>query len=396
MTTTPVQPLTGVRIIDFTQAMLGPIATQTLADYGADVIKIERPGSGDLSRNSPFEDPDGINNPQYRSVNRNKRSIAIDLRSDEGKAIVYDLARDADVFVNNFRAGVMERMGFGYERLKEINPRIICAFGSGFGQTGPLSHKGGQDVLAQAMSGVMARRPSERIPVHVYSTCLCDYTAGMHLAQAVMLALLHRERTGVGQQVAVSLFESMLAMQAQESAMWMQRGFDLNWGARPLTAAFETTDGALVIVGAFRENPLRDICKALDIADLSKENRFATQAGMTEHKEELQAILRERFRTNSTDYWLARLDKEDVLCAPILTMAEALAHEQTAANGSIIDLGDGGEPVRYLGPPLTMTETAFRVRHLPPDLGADGEAVLAELGYPADRIASLKAAGVVS
>jgi crotonobetainyl-CoA:carnitine CoA-transferase CaiB-like acyl-CoA transferase len=395
MTTTPVQPLTGVRVIDFTQAMLGPIATQTLADYGADVIKIERQGSGDLSRNSPFEDPDGINNPQYRSVNRNKRSIAIDLRSEEGKAIVYDLARDADVFVNNFRAGVMERMGFGYERLREINPRIICAFGSGFGQTGPLSHKGGQDVLAQAMSGVMARRPSERVPVHVYSTCLCDYTAGMHLAQAVMLALLHRERTGVGQQVAVSLFESMLAMQAQEAAMWMQRGFDLNWGARPLTVAFETTDGALVIVGAFRENPLRDICKALDIADLSKENRFATQAGMTEHKEELQAILRERFRTNSTDYWLARLDKEDVLCAPILTMAEALAHEQTAANGSIIDLGDG-EPVRYLGPPLTMAETAFRVRHHPPDLGADGEAVLAELGYAADRIASLKASGVVS
>jgi crotonobetainyl-CoA:carnitine CoA-transferase CaiB-like acyl-CoA transferase len=217
MESSATQPLAGVRVIDFTQVMLGPSATQVLADYGADVIKIERPGTGDLSRSSIPDDPDGLDNPVFRSLNRNKRSIALDLRKVDGKAIIYDLVRGADVVVNNFRAGVMERMGFGYDELAKINPRIICAFGSGFGQRGPLSHKGGQDVLAQALSGVMRRKSNDDEPLTVYATALCDYTAGMHLVQAILLALLQREKTGRGQQVAVSLFESMLAMQMQEA-----------------------------------------------------------------------------------------------------------------------------------------------------------------------------------
>src|SRR5580692_926650 len=175
------QPLSGVRVIDFTQVMLGPSATQVLADYGADVVKIERPGAGDLSRSSLPGDPDGLDNPVFRSLNRNKRSIALDLRQPDGKAIIYDLVREADIVVNNFRAGVMERMGFGYEALAKINPRIICAFGSGYGQKGPLAYKGGQDAAAQAMSGVMMRRPTADSPIELYATCLCDYTAGMHL-----------------------------------------------------------------------------------------------------------------------------------------------------------------------------------------------------------------------
>ena len=255
MQTSSAQPLSGVRVIDFTQVMLGPSATQVLADYGADVVKIERPGAGDLSRISLADDPDGLDNPVFRSLNRNKRSIALDLRKPDGKAIIYDLVRDADVVVNNFRAGVMERMGFGYEELAKINPRIICAFGSGFGQTGPLAYKGGQDILAQALSGVMRRKCNDDEPLTVYATSLCDYTAGMHLVQAILLALLQREKTGRGQQVAVSLFESMLAMQMQEAAMWLQRGRHFSWGSYPLTGGFETTDGALVLVGAFKTQP---------------------------------------------------------------------------------------------------------------------------------------------
>jgi len=175
MTTDGKQPLSGVKVLDFTQVMMGPCCTQMLADYGADVIKIERPGAGDLSRTSLADDPDGLNNPVFRSLNRNKRSIALDLRGDAGKAVVYDLVKTADVVVNNFRAGVMDRMGFGYETLRKINPRIICAFGSGFGQSGPLSHKGGQDILAQALSGVMARKPDQELPTTLYSTALADH-----------------------------------------------------------------------------------------------------------------------------------------------------------------------------------------------------------------------------
>jgi crotonobetainyl-CoA:carnitine CoA-transferase CaiB-like acyl-CoA transferase len=390
------QPLSGVRVIDFTQVMLGPSATQVLADYGADVVKIERPGGGDLSRSSIPDDPDGPDNPVFRSLNRNKRSIALDLRKPDGKAIIYDLVREADVVANNFRAGVMERMGFGYHELSKINPRIICAFGSGFGQTGPLSYKGGQDILAQALSGVMRRKCNDDEPLAVYATSLCDYTAGMHLVQAILLALLQREKTGRGQQVSVSLFESMLAMQMQEAAMWLQRGRHFSWGSYPLTGGFETTDGAIVLVGAFKTNPLRDICAALGLPDHSANPRYATFEAQVAHKSELQAMFRERFASNTTEYWLARLDEQDLLCAPVLTLAEALGHEQTKANGTVVTLQGGGQALPLIGTPLGMDAGAFRVRRPPPALGADGEAILSEAGYAAARIAALKSAGVVA
>jgi len=396
METTNNQPLSGVRVIDFTQVMLGPSATQVLADYGADVIKIERPGAGDLSRSSVADDPDGLDNPVFRSLNRNKRSIALDLRKPEGKAIIHDLVRDADVVANNFRAGVMERMGFGYEELSKINPRIICAFGSGFGQTGPLAYKGGQDILAQALSGVMRRKCNDDEPLTVYATSLCDYTAGMHLVQAILLALLQREKTGRGQQVSVSLFESMLAMQMQEAAMWLQRGRHFSWGGYPLTGVFETTDGAIVLVGAFKTNPLQDICKALGLPDLSADPRYATFKDQVARKPELQEIFRQRFGSNSTEHWLARLDEQDLLCAPVLTLAEALGHEQAKANGTVVTMqGQRGE-LPLIGTPLSMAPDAFRLRRPPPALGADGEAILAEAGYSAERIATLKSVGVMS
>jgi crotonobetainyl-CoA:carnitine CoA-transferase CaiB-like acyl-CoA transferase len=386
------QPLSGVRVIDFTQVMMGPCATQVLADYGADVIKIERPGGGDIHRHSIRDDPDGPDNPVFASLNRNKRSFTIDVRSERGKAVIYDLVKSADVVVNNFRAGVMERMGFGYETLAAINPRIICAFGSGFGQEGPLAHKGGQDVLAQALSGVMARRSDASVPLSVYATTFGDYTAGMHLVQAILLALLQREKTGRGQEVAVSLFESLLALQMQEAAMWLQRRHELNWGGFPLTGVFPTTDGAIVLVGAFKANPLQDICRALDLPDLSAEPRYATFAGMVEHKPVLQAMFRERFATNTTAHWLARLEAQDLLCAPVQAMAEALASPQTEVNGTVIEVAGR----RFIGTPLTMGETAFRVRRSSPHLGEHNDEILRELGYAGDVIDELRRTRVVA
>ncbi|HZG27593.1 MAG TPA: CoA transferase, partial [Ensifer sp.] len=267
-----VHPLEGVRVIDFTQVMLGPCATQMLADFGADVIKIERPGAGDLSRNFMGDASEaGQNNAVFCSLNRNKRSVEIDTKSDAGRQMVYDLVRVSDVVVDNFRAGVMDRLGFGYETLKTINPRIICASGTGFGEKGPYAHKGGQDVLAQAMTGVMEKTSDPSIPRSIYPTTLCDYTAGMHLVQGVLAALLAREKTGHGQKVSVSLYDSIIAMQMQEAAQWSKHREILNWAAMPLTGLFDAIDGPLVIVGAFKQNPLRDICAALGIEDLSRQ-----------------------------------------------------------------------------------------------------------------------------
>ena len=395
------QPLTGVRVLDFTQVMMGPCATQMLADYGADVIKIERPGAGDLSRSSVGADPDGLDNPVFRSLNRNKRSVVLDLRGEAGKAIVYEMIKTADVVVNNFRAGVMERMGFGYAELAKINPRIICAFGSGFGQSGPLAHKGGQDILAQAVSGVMARRSSHEVPLSVYCTALADYSAGMHMVQAILLALLQRDKTGRGQQVSVSLYDSMLAMQMQEAAMLLQRKRELNWGSYPLTGVFKTTDGALVLVGAFKANPLKDICAALELPDLSADPRYATFENQVAERAYLQDEFTRRFASNTTAHWLARLEEQDLLCAPVQTLGEALASDQTAANGMVLTLDapamkGSSEPMRVMGTPLTMEGAAFRMRYNPPKLGEHTDSVLRELGYDGAKIGKLKAEKVAS
>ena len=174
--------------------------------------------------------------------------------------------------------------------------------------------------------------------------------------------------------------------------MWLQRGRHLNWGAFPLTGVFATTDGALVLVGAFKANPLQDICRALELPDLSADPRYAGFEAQVEHKQELHARFRQRFAGNTTAYWLDRLDAEDLLCAPVQTLPEALASAQTEVNGMVVSCDRGnGEPLPLIGTPLVMDASAFRVRHAPPRLGADGADILAELGYAADRIAALRA-----
>ncbi|MFL9900536.1 CoA transferase [Paraburkholderia fungorum] len=375
---TPDLPLAGVRVVDLTQVMMGPVCTQMLADYGADVIKVERKGAGDLSR-STFEPVAGADNPIFCSLNRNKRSVALDLRDAQQLADLKALIADADVVVSNFRAGVMDRMGVGYEDCRRLNPRIIYALGTGFGETGPYAHKGGQDVLAQAMSGVMARRADESLPISVYPTALADYSAGMHMVQGILLALLHRERTGEGQKVNVSLYNSMLAMQMQEAAMIMMADSEVNWAAMPLSGVFDTEDGALVLVGAFKANPLRDICAALQIEDLSLDARFCNLNQQFAHKAELQRIFRERFASNTREYWLARLEEQDLLCAPVRDLREALVDPQTLHNRLILEGEGEGQPVRFIGSPIELSLAPVSLRRGPPRLGQHTEEVLQQL-----------------
>jgi crotonobetainyl-CoA:carnitine CoA-transferase CaiB-like acyl-CoA transferase len=369
-------PLAGIRVVDFSQVMMGPVCTQMLADYGADILKIERKGAGDLSR-STFEPVHGADNPIFCSLNRNKRSAALDLRNAEQIAAVRALISDADVVVNNFRAGVMERMGLGYEDCFALNPRIIYAVGTGFGESGPNAHKGGQDVLAQAMSGVMARRADDAIPLSTYPTALADYSAGMHMVQGILLALLQRARTGVGQKVSVSLYNSMLAMQMQEAAMIMMADSEVNWAAMPLSGVFDAQDGALVLVGAFKANPLQDICKALGLEDLSQDARFCNLNQQFKHKKELQSMFRTRFSTNTRDHWLVKLEQQDLLCAPVRDLREALLDPQTLHNRMLMEGPGEGQTVRFIGSPIEMSSAPVTLRRAPPRLGQHTEEILA-------------------
>ena len=373
-TDTPL-PLAGVRVIDFTQVMMGPVCTQMLGDYGADVIKIERAGAGDLSRGT-FGPPGEHDNPVFCSLNRNKRSAALDLKNGEHMAVVRRLIAEADVVVSNFRAGVMDRMGLSYEACRALNPRLIYAVGTGYGESGPYAHKGGQDVLAQAMSGAMERRADKDVPLSVYPTTFADYSAGMHLVQGILLALLQRQRTGQGQKISVALFNSMLAAQMQEAAMLLMADTEINWAAFPLTGVFETADGAIVVVGAFKANPLRDICSALEFDDLSLDPRFADLAAQTTHKAELKVRFRERYRTRPSAHWLARLEAVDILCAPVKSLREALADEQTAVNRLLLEATHRGQHFKLVGSPIAMSAAPVTIRRAPPRLGEHTDEVL--------------------
>ena len=372
-------PLDGIRVIDFTQVMLGPCATQMLGDFGADVIKIERPKTGDLSRNFFGEsDEIAMNNAVFASLNRNKRSVEINTKSDEGRQQILDLVRTADVVVDNFRAGVMERLGFDYEALSSINPRIICASGTGYGPVGPYALKGGQDVLAQAMSGVMEKTQDPSIPKSIYPTTLCDYSAGMHLVQGILAALLMREKTGSGQKVGVSLYDSMIAIQMQEAAQWSKHREVLNWAAMPLTGVFDTADGAIVMVGAFKTNPLQDICTALKLPDMSLD--YPTLDIQRANKPLLQKTFQDQIVTNISTYWLDRLEAQDLLCAPVRSLSEALDDPQTEINGMLCPikhplLGD----ITVIGSPVHLSKAPMQIRHLPPKLGEHTIEVLQEL-----------------
>lgn len=390
-------PLHRVRVVDFTQVMMGPCATQVLGDFGAEVIKVERPGVGDLSRRS-IVDSDQGDNPVYCSLNRNKRSIAIDLRSIEGKQIVYELIKTADVVVSNFRAGVMDRLGFGYQELREKNPKLIYAIGTGFGSFGPYQEKGGQDALAQAYTGVMLRRADPSLPLAVYATTFADYSTGMLLVQGILLALLAREQTGTGQMVEVSLYDTLLALQMQEATVQRMRGEELNWGAMPLTGVFETSDGAIVLVGAFKDNALHNISVALELdEDLSERQEFVSFDAQMVHRVELHAILRERFATNTSAYWLARLEGQDLLCGPVRSLAEALDDEQTHCNGMLLDYKHPvAGLVRTVGSPVHLSDTPAQLRRPAPTLGQDTEGVLTEVGFKPAELQALKLAGVIA
>jgi crotonobetainyl-CoA:carnitine CoA-transferase CaiB-like acyl-CoA transferase len=385
---TAVQPLDGVVVLDFTQIEMGPCATQVLGDFGADVVKIERPGAGDLSR-VHMKHASG-ESAIFWSLNRNKRSVALDMRSPLGREAIHRLARKADVLVHNFRPGVMERLGFGYPELSVINPRLIYAFGSGYGPTGPYRDKGGQDVLAQAMSGIASRRAEPDAPPEPSATPIADFTGGMLLTQAILLALLARERTGRGQVVHVSLLDGMLAMQLQEASAWLNLGQRLNWGSFPLSGTFRTVDGYVVMVGAFKPNPLQDICRALGIEDLSADARYATHDAQVAHREELQQRWRQEFARRTTKQVVDALETVDILCAPVKDIEAALNDPQVAHNQMVVDMRDPEVgAIRTVGIPVKLEGTPGSVRRTPPRLGQHTREVLAELGFSPEEIRTL-------
>jgi CoA:oxalate CoA-transferase len=377
-------PLSGITIIDLSRILAGPYCTLLLAELGARVIKVEPPQHGDDARQyGPFKNGKSA---YFISVNRGKESIALDLKSPDGREIFERLLDKADALVENFRPGTMEKLGYGWESLHQRYPRLVYAAASGFGHSGPYSHHPAYDMVVQGLGGIMSITGHPGMPLTRVGTSVGDLAGGLYTAVALNAALLHRERTGEATKVDVALFDCQLALLENAIMRYTATGeIPGPMGARHPSItpfeAFTTRDGHLIIA-AGNDGLFVKLADALDRADLAENPLFRTNALRNEHQEALRAEIEGVLRNEGTDHWIAVLEAAGVPCGPVNNIAQALAHPQTAARNMLISVDDPVTgPLELAGNPMKLSafdDPPTRLRA--PDLDADRDHILRELG----------------
>jgi crotonobetainyl-CoA:carnitine CoA-transferase CaiB-like acyl-CoA transferase len=374
--------LDGIRVLEAASFIAGPYCAMLLADQGADVIKIERPGSGDENRAEPpfFK---GESAP-FMLWNRNKRSVALDLKADADRENFMRLIDTSDVLIENFRTGAMDRLGFGYEELAKRNPRLIYASVTGYGGTGPLARTGGFDLVLQGFTGLMALSGGEHEGPHRLPVPICDIAAGLYLSVGVLSALQARERTGRGQRVETSLYEAGLALQLYEAASYFATGAtpkklgQKHRGVAPYQV-FPTSDGHITL-GIAQQNFWVRFCELVGQPELASDSRFATNGERMANNDELVGLMNGILVKDTTEAWLDRLQALGIPSGPIQTTDQALTHEQAVARGMVVSVTHPtvGE-TKTLGSPIKMSEFPPTVRTPAPLLGEHNDSLLGSL-----------------
>jgi len=397
----PRGPLAGLKVVELAHIMAGPVCGLMLADMGADVIKVERIPGGDDARRFVPPAIEG-ESAAYMMMNRNKRGVALDLKSDGGKEALRRLLADADVVIENYRAGAMERLGFGYEALRRANPGLIYCSLSGFGRTGPYADRGGFDLVAQGMSGLMSitGEGPGRPPVKVGAP-VSDITAGILAAMGVLAAYARRLKTGEGQMVDTSLFEAGIAHTYWQSAICFATGVapGAMGSAHPLNApyqAFRTADGWITVGAANQKNWLQ-LVGVLGAPELAADPRFSDNAARMRHLPELEAALTPHFERRGSADWLERLEAAGVPAGPVLNVAQMHEDPQTLARAMVVEVEHSRVgPMRTLGLPVKFSATPGAVARGAPTLGEHTREVLGEHGYEGAEIDALIEAGAVA
>ncbi|WP_175799625.1 CaiB/BaiF CoA transferase family protein [Burkholderia ambifaria] len=399
--------LSHIRVLDLTRVLAGPWCAQTLADFGADVIKIERPGAGDDTRHwgPPYlKDAAGADTAEaayYLAANRNKRSVTVDIATPEGQQIVRELAAQSDVVLENYKVGQLAKYGLDYESLRAVKPDLVYCSVTGFGQTGPYAHRAGYDFIVQGIGGFMSitgERDSEPGGgPQKAGVAIADLATGLYSTIAVLAALAHRDRTGEGQYIDMALLDVQVALLANMNTNFLASGKPpVRWGnAHPNIVpyqTFQTSDG-WIIVAVGNDGQFRKFVEAGGRAELADDERFATNPSRVRHRDTLVPIVAEMVKTRAKADWIGTLEAAGVPCGPINDLDEVFDNEQVVARGMQVSLPHPcGADVKLVRNPIRMSATPPDARTAPPLLGAQTEDVLRDmLGYDDERIAALKA-----